>query len=322
MAKRRQGDRLKYVANLTALAAWVYLGSTALLRLGAEKLFGFFHASATLDNPIAVPEWILGICNLILPAAGLILAFGMMKAAVRNSSMRLHISFDLPRKGELWLFVPVFLGISLACSLGTSTLQRFLDSYTSYQTPESVRLPKSGFAMLLYFLGICVIPAIFEELFVRGAVQKLLSHWGAWFSIVVSSVLFSLLHQDIAQMPATFVASVLMGLAAYCTGSLAAGMVVHLANNTMSFCFLYATQKLDGVSAFALTVYLTMIFCGAAVGCAVVIHRKKLMRLFKPIPRVYDPKNRQSRLERLLTSPVFLLTFVGLAIRAVLPLLG
>ena len=98
----------------------------------------------------------------------------------------------------------------------------------------------------------------------RGAVQKLLSHWGAWFSIVVSSVLFSLLHQDIAQMPATFVASVLMGLAAYCTGSLAAGMVVHLANNTMSFCFLYATQKLDGVSAFGLTVYLTMIFCGAA----------------------------------------------------------
>ena len=79
----------------------------------------------------------------------LIHIFGMMKAAVRNSSMRLHISFDLPRKGELWLFVPVFLGISLACSLGTSTLQRFLESYTAYQTPESVRLPKSGFAMLL-----------------------------------------------------------------------------------------------------------------------------------------------------------------------------
>ena len=98
MAKRRQGDRLKYVANLTALAAWVYLGSTALLRLGAEKLFGFFHASATLDNPIAVPEWILGICNLILPAAGLILAFGMMKAAVRNSTTRIRAARAASRR--------------------------------------------------------------------------------------------------------------------------------------------------------------------------------------------------------------------------------
>ena len=89
----------------------------------------------------------------------------------------------------------------------------------------------------------------------------------------------------------------------------------------MSFLLLYATQKLDGVSAFALTVYLTMIFCGAAVGCAVVIHRKKLMRLFKAF-RVCTTENRQSRLEQLLTSPFVLLPFVGLAIRAVLPLFG
>lgn len=319
---RRQGDRLKYAANLIAVGALLYLGSTALLRWAAERLFGLFHASATLENPIAVPEWLLGICNLILPAAGLILAFGVIWWAVRNSPMRLKISLYLPHRAELWLFVPVFLGVNLVCSLGTSLLQRFLETYTGYQVPAGVQLPESGFATLLYYIGICVVPAIFEELFVRGAVQKLLAHWGAWFSIVVSSVLFALLHQDIAQMPSVFVASILMGLAAYCTGSLAAGMVVHLANNTMSFCFLYATQKLDGVSAFALTGYLTMIFVVAAVGCAVVIHRRGLMRLFKPIPRVYDPKNRQSRLERLTTSPLFLVTFAGLAIRALVPLFG
>ncbi|WP_367925831.1 lysostaphin resistance A-like protein [uncultured Ruthenibacterium sp.] len=319
---RRQGDRLKYVANLTALAAWVYLGSTALFRMSAEKLFGFFHVSATLENPVAVPEWILGICNLLLPAVGLVLAFALMWVAVRNSTMRLKISLYLPKRAELWLFVPVLLGINLLCSLGTSLLQRFLERFTNYSPPVAVQLPQSGFAMLLYYIGICVVPAIFEELLVRGAIQKLLSHWGAWFSIVVSSVLFMLLHQDIAQMPSIFVASVLMGLAAYCTGSLAAGMVVHLANNTMSFCFLYATQKLDGISAFALTGYLTMIFGVAAIGCAIAIQKRKTMRLFKPIPRVYDPKNRQSRLERLLTAPLFLITFAGLAIRAVWPLFG
>ncbi len=198
---RRQGDRLKYAANLIAVGALLYLGSTALLRWVAERLFGLFHASATLENPIAVPEWLLGICNLILPAAGLILAFGVIWWAVRNSPMRLKISLYLPHRAELWLFVPVFLGVNLVCSLGTSLLQRFLETYTGYQVPAGVQLPESGFATLLYYIGICVVPAIFEELFVRGAVQKLLAHWGAWFSIVVSSVLFALLHQDIAQMP-------------------------------------------------------------------------------------------------------------------------
>ena len=72
--------------------------------------------------------------------------------------------------------MPVFLGISLACSLGTQYASAFF--WNRILHIRRLRRPpsKSGFAMLLYFLGICVIPAIFEELFVRGAVQKLLSH--------------------------------------------------------------------------------------------------------------------------------------------------
>ena len=110
----------------------------------------------------------------------------------------------------------------------------------------------------------CVVPAVLEELLVRGAMQAVLSRWGTWFSIVVSSVVFTLLHGDIAQMPSLFILSVLMGLAAYCTGSLALGMALHFAYNTMSFLFLYAAQKMDGVSAFAFAGYLVAVFCAVS----------------------------------------------------------
>ena len=304
MARKQQNDPLRYAANLTALAAAVYLGVTALLRLAVGQLLRLFNKSATLENPIAVPEWVLGVFNVLLPAAGLAAAFWLLAVGVRATPMRLRISVQMPRDGRLWLFVPVFLGAGFLCSLLTTLLQRLLAAFTRYRAPEAIR----------------VVPAVLEELLVRGAMQAVLSRWGTWFSIVVSSVVFTLLHGDIAQMPSLFILSVLMGLAAYCTGSLALGMALHFAYNTMSFLFLYAAQKMDGVSAFAFAGYLVAVFCVGAVVCLAAIRRLGVMRRFRPIPRVYDPKNRQSRLERLASAPLFPLVMACMALRAAWPL--
>ena len=194
MARKQQNDPLRYAANLTALAAAVYLGVTALLRLAVGQLLRLFNKSATLENPIAVPEWVLGVFNVLLPAAGLAAAFWLLAVGVRATPMRLRISVQMPRDGRLWLFVPVFLGAGFLCSLLTTLLQRLLAAFTRYRAPEAIRLPQSGFATFLYFIGMCVVPAVLEELLVRGAMQAVLSRWGTWFSIVVSSVVFTLLH--------------------------------------------------------------------------------------------------------------------------------
>lgn len=313
-------DPLRYAANVSALGVLAYFAVTALLTAALQWAFAQFHEGATLEHPVSVPEWMLGLANMLLPVGGLLAAYLLIRALLKGSRLALHPVLKMPRKKELWLFLPVFLGISLLGNILTSVLQRFLQAHTRYAAPAQVRLPQDGLALLMYFIGICIIPAVFEELLVRGALQGLLARWGAWFSIVVSSVTFMLMHRDLAQMPAIFLESVLMGLAAYCTGTLAVGIALHLANNTMMFCFLYAAQVMDGVSALALTVYLVLIFCLAAVGCAAAIRHLHVMRQFKPIPRVYDPKNRQSRLERLASTPLYLILMLLLAARALLPL--
>ena len=130
MARKQQNDPLRYAANLTALAAAVYLGVTALLRLAVGQLLRLFNKSATLENPIAVPEWVLGVFNVLLPAAGLAAAFWLLAVGVRATPMRLRISVQMPRDGRLWLFVPVFLGAGFLCSLLTTLLQRLLAAFT------------------------------------------------------------------------------------------------------------------------------------------------------------------------------------------------
>ena len=62
------------------------------------------------------------------------------------------------------------------------------------------------------------------------------------------------------------------------------------------------------------------IFCVGAVVCLAAIRRLGVMRRFRPIPRVYDPKNRQSRLERLASAPLFPLVMACMALRAAWPL--
>lgn len=318
--KKKQKDPLQFAANLTALSAVVYLGAASVLRWGAEKFMQTFHKNATLQNPIAVPEWVMGFINIILPAAALLAAFFLIYACVAKTPLRLKLSFRMPRDVRLWLFLPVFLGVGLLCSILTNVLQRILGRWTQYAIPEPMRLPQDFFATFLYFVAVCVVPSVLEELFVRGAIQSIFSRWGTWFSIVVSSVVFALLHGDIAQMPALFLISVLMGLAAYCTGSLALGVALHFAYNTMGFLFVLTEQRMDGISALAFIVCLIVIFTLGSIVCVMLIRHLGVMRNFQRIPRVYDPKNRQSRVERLAKTPLYLCVMVYLAVRALMPL--
>lgn len=228
------------------------------------------HAGATLANPVGVPEWVMGLWNVVLAGAGALAAFFFVRALVKGSPLAGRVSLAVPRDGTMWLLLPSFLGVSLVLNMVVSVLQRMLAAGTRYQAPDAVQLPEGRGAMALYFISICVVPAVVEELFVRGALQPMFARWGAWFSILLTSVLFTLMHGDIAQMPAVFLISMVLGITAHASGSLLPGMVMHFANNCMSFCFTWAAQKLDGIGALALTGYLTLVFFLAAL-CAPVL---------------------------------------------------
>ncbi|MEF9970330.1 MAG: CPBP family intramembrane glutamic endopeptidase [Ruthenibacterium sp.] len=316
---KKQNDPLCYAGNLAAAGAAVYLVTSLVLRVVAEWFVRVFHASATLQNPVSVPESVVALLNLLLAAGGLLAAFAFIEKNAA-AQMRPVIILLPPRDKRLWLFLPVFLGLGILTNMGTSLLQKTLVKHTAYQVPMAPMLPKSGFALVLTFLAMCVIPAILEELLCRGAMQGVFRRWGVWFSIVVSSTIFTLLHGDIAQMPGIFILSLFLGLTAYATDSLLPGMVLHFANNIVAFGFLIVNQKMDGMTALGFSLYLMAILGVGAAVCIGVIHKEKLLKTLRPIPRVYDAKNRQSRVTRLAKAPIFLGVLLFLSVYAVLAL--
>ncbi len=317
MTKKR--DLLPYAANLTGATAAVYIASGALLRLAAQAFVRVFHAQATLENPIGVPESVIALLSLAVSALSLLAAIRFARSFGRPD-FPMKLCFDDPRDRRLWLFLPVFLACELLGSVFSSLLRSALSNFTGYVSPESVTLPEGGAATALFFASMCVAPAILEEILVRGCLQSLFRPWGVWFSIGLSSAVFALLHADVAQMPAIFLLSVFLGLSAHVTGSLFPGIVLHMANNTLSFVFLYTRQRMDGRAALGVTIYLLAFFFFGAALCIWQIAATGLMRTLRPVPRAADPKHRSGRVRRILRAPMFTIMMLYLVLRAVWPI--
>lgn len=319
--RRTKKDWLRYAANLAAVAVLLYF------LVNGTILFVFRALWTALEKGLS-EEWKLqgeGIYRgiaLAVPLLGLAAARLLLEQGVKETPMRLKPNRPWPEEKQIWLFVPAFMGLSLIGDMVTSVVRYGLEALTVYPPEQVVQLPENPLGVLYYFFVICIVSTVVNEWLVRGALQKIFEPWGAWFSIVVSSVMFTLLHADLAKMPAIFLESVLMGLAAHCTGTLTVGMLLHFSSNVISFAFLFIRQKMQGVESFAMLVYLVVIIFLAAAVCIGRIYQKQVLRSFRPIPWVYDPKNRQSRFERLATTPLYLFVMIAMALRALWPMTG
>lgn len=87
---------------------------------------------------------------------------------------------------------------------------------------------------LWLLLSVCILAPITEELLFRGVILKLLSPFGIVTAVVVSSIMFSLLHVSPAGIIVFFAMGVLLGIIRYVSGSVIACIVIHGINNFYS----------------------------------------------------------------------------------------
>lgn len=88
----------------------------------------------------------------------------------------------------------------------------------------------------LGIISIVVAAPLVEELLFRGAIQgHLMRKWEKpCLGIVVSSLIFGVVHANPAQIPFAFVVGMALGWMYYLTGSLVPGMLMHFVNNGSS----------------------------------------------------------------------------------------
>jgi membrane protease YdiL (CAAX protease family) len=98
---------------------------------------------------------------------------------------------------------------------------------------ESIALEKSN--IWFYILAVCLIPAIFEELFFRGIVFSLYEKkYGTVCAIITSSLLFALYHFSLPDFLTYFTAGIIIGFALHITGSVICAIFMHFVSNTLN----------------------------------------------------------------------------------------
>ena len=89
------------------------------------------------------------------------------------------------------------------------------------------------------YLALGILAPIAEEMVFRGAIlRSLLRYFNErmpWIPIVVSALLFGLVHGNVAQSSNAFLMGLLLGWFYHRTGSIVPGIVLHWINNTVAY---------------------------------------------------------------------------------------
>ncbi len=130
------------------------------------------------------------------------------------------------------------------------------DDYTQYMSdPELIAL----------FMTLSLAPAFAEELLFRGVIYTNLRPYGKVFAVIVSSVAFGLMHQNVEQLFYTTVAGVCLAMIYEATGSIWGSVFMHMFNNLFAVFQTAVIYRYDEATAVVI-LYLSqalVIFLGA-----------------------------------------------------------
>lgn len=135
----------------------------------------------------------------------------------------------------------------------------------------------SAWSVLRNLLLIALLPAVCEEVFFRGILQKFAYSFTRkwWLSILLAALVFTLFHSSVAEFLPILLAGIVLGLVYYLSGNLWLSILLHFVHNGMQVVIAYinkgAMDKVEEQTGMAIT-YFAM---------AAVVTAFSLLKLYK-----------------------------------------
>lgn len=193
------------------LLLMIYLSSSLVFRLGI---------------------WGTGLVQLIIFAVPVFYAWYM------KADLKKLFSLKVPQVKYVIGGVCIWFGIWLLEQVVLVTLSQWFPGLMETSEALNSVITDAGFVSAFIVVGIC--PAIAEEFAFRGFLFGTLKEkWKPWLAIMISAVLFGAYHMNLLQ----FVGGTMMGIglayAAYMSGSIWIGAIIHFINNGLSVILQY-----------------------------------------------------------------------------------
>ncbi|MBQ7307705.1 MAG: CPBP family intramembrane metalloprotease [Clostridia bacterium] len=152
----------------------------------------------------------------------------------------------------------------------------FLEKIGCNTTSSSTYLDNVG-DLLLSILVLAVTPAICEEVLFRGVCTNGLREKGKWFSIIVSAILFMVIHLGLSQSIYQVILGIIFAYVFYQTNSLWYSIIMHFLNNCFVLVVTFLTKSNSTTPTFTTFFDYALPFVFLIIGGVVVFMLLKLL---------------------------------------------
>lgn len=259
-------------------------GLLGLAMLGYDRFgYGFTYGLSYLIqrgyltysyNLVCIIQIFYSVLCVLLPF--LIVSFFIRKIQHRERDDRLAPFGAPPNRGWFIASLGIGYGALILANFVTSIFTQIIEGQgfviDSYEMESPTTL--SGYIWLV--LADAVVPAIVEELAMRGIVMQSLRKYGDAFAIGFSSLLFAVLHGNMSQAPFALMLGAAIGYLVVKTGTLWTGITIHLINNTYAVVmFIVREETSITVAATCSAVLSALGLCLGFISIAYLLLRRK-----------------------------------------------
>ncbi len=225
-------EKIKKTANIIGGSLLILNGFSfiislilSFMSLTNEKVYNFL-------SDAAVNQFNSIVISSILFTIPFILLFKCIGHSIREL-----VDFKKPEKESalpLFLFGIAFCAFSnMAVSIAGNLFRRF---GINYEVDSGVT-PNGIFGFILTFISTAIVPPLIEEFACRGLIMGSLRKFGDSFAIIVSSIIFGIMHGNFQQIPFAFLVGLVLAYITIKSGSIWLAIGVHAFNNALSVVF-------------------------------------------------------------------------------------
>lgn len=147
-------------------------------------------------------------------------------------------------------YLPLMILAGIGISFGAGVVNDWFSQAIGYVLPyDDTSRYMNDPEVVALFMTLSLAPAFAEELLFRGVIYTNLRPYGKVFAVLVSSVAFGLMHQNVDQLFYTTVAGICLALIYEATGSIWGSVFMHMFNNLFAVFQTAVMYRYDEASA-------------------------------------------------------------------------
>ncbi|GEM_PF-5346365 len=185
---------------------------------------------ANPDTNLTVTEAIKIVFNMLLMIVAIMLPTVFL-CALRGRTPKAVTALPKKSIGYGFFFYLVF---AVGAGYLATAFAKFAFSWTDVFNTADKFLPETNVGIILYYIYVAIFPAVFEEFLFRGVILGALLPYGKTQAIVISSVIFGLMHVNPIQAIFATVIGLVLGKLYVDSGSIWWGSLIHFIINSLA----------------------------------------------------------------------------------------